>query len=151
MELGDAFTYGPDYTDRIVELTSNPFWSNWRSNCILNKDVILESPLWHNPLFRLQNRRREWRESGIMVISDLIDYLEVPLKLETINSTNNIKMNFLEYVHLTFLINTHLDWMDIPEFCVPRPENSLLNILLSIDTKGASNLYRALHPKCNQL
>ena len=150
MELGDVFTYGPDYTDRIVELTSNPCWSNWRSNCILNKDVILESPLWHNPLFRLQIRR-EWRESGIMVIPDRIDYLEVPLKLETLNSTYNIKMNFLEYAYLTFLINTHLDWMDISELCVPRPGNSLLNILLSIDTKGVSNLYRALHPKGNQL
>ena len=53
MALGGVFTYGSYYRDIIVELTCNPFWINvlaalktlWRSNCIFNKDVILETPL----------------------------------------------------------------------------------------------------------
>ena len=63
-----------------------------------------------------------------MVISDLIDYLKVPLKLEKINTIYNIKMNLLEYAHITSLINTHLDWKDIPKFRVPIPK-TFLNIL----------------------
>ena len=61
MELGDVFTYGPNFIDRIVEFTSNPFWKNvlaalktlWSSNCTSNKDAILETPVWHNPAFSL--------------------------------------------------------------------------------------------------
>ena len=121
MELGGVFCYGPDIKDRIEGFKSNPFWKNvlaalrtlWSSNCIFNKDTIIETPLWYNPPFSLQ-KSRELRENDKMVISDLIDYLKVPLSMENINVTYNIKMNFLEYGNITSLINNHLDWKDIP-------------------------------------
>ena len=43
MELGGVFCYGPDYKDRIEELTSN--------------NATLETPLWYNPPFSLQIKK----------------------------------------------------------------------------------------------
>ena len=62
-------------------MASNPFWRNvidslkllWNCNFALERSVILETPLWLNPIFKLQINR-EWKDKGIMVISDLIDY-----------------------------------------------------------------------------
>ena len=89
-------------------MTTNPFWidvlsalrSLWKNSIIFEKHVIRETPLWFNPIFRLQ-LRREWKDNGILVVSDLINYLTTPLSLEEINQKYNIKMNFLEYGKIT--------------------------------------------------
>ena len=82
-ELEGVFIYGPDYIERIEAMTDNPFWLNvidslrvlWKCNFTLDKSVILETPIWLNPVFKL-NINREWKKKGIMVISDFIEHLK---------------------------------------------------------------------------
>ena len=56
-------------------------------------------------------------------------------------------MNFLEYAKIASLIKSHLHWRDIPDFQDFRSRNFLLDIILSIDREGVSNLYRLLQQK----
>ena len=79
------------------------------SEIIFDKNVIRETPLWYNPMFRLQIKK-EWKDKGIMVISDLLDYMTVPLSLEKINNKFNIKMNFLEYGKIAAIVKNHFEW-----------------------------------------
>ena len=41
--------------------------------------------------------RRKWKEKGMMVVSDLLDYLTVPLTLEKFQVKFGIKINFLDH------------------------------------------------------
>ena len=66
-------------------------------------------------------------------------------------SVFGIKMNFLEYANITSKIKPHLEWRDIPDYTDFFQRNSFLNIILSIDTKEVSNLYRLLHHKGDQI
>ena len=61
-----------------------------------------------------------------------------------------VKTNFLEYARITALINEYLSWKDTPETKEPRPKNYFLNIVLSKDLKGVSNLYRQIFPKATK-
>ena len=135
-------------------MTTNPFWidvlfalrSRWKNSIIFDKHVIREPPLWFNPIFRLQ-LRREWKENGILVVSDFINYLTTPLSLEEINQKYNIKMNFLEQLFYKNILNGK-------KYQKPRkplPRNSFLNTFLYMDDKGVSNLYRTLNKKGNQI
>ena len=102
--LKGVFCHGPDYIERIEVLNSNPFWQDiltsvkklWKTSIVYDKTVIKEAPLWYNPNFRLQIRR-DWKESGLMVVSDLLDHGTVPFSLTELNSKFDIKINFLEY------------------------------------------------------
>ena len=118
-------------------MTINPFWIDvltalktlWKNSIIFEKHVIRETPLWFNPIFRLQ-LRREWKDSGILVVSDFINYLTVPLSLEEINLNYNIKMIFLEYGKITAILKKHFEWKEIRETREPLPRNSFLNTVL---------------------
>ena len=68
----------------------------------------------------------------IMVLSDFIKYLSVPLSLDDLNNAYNTKINFREYAKITSWIKSHLEWKDRPGYQVPRPI-FFLNILLSLD------------------
>ena len=82
-------------------MTFNPFWSNvltalrslWKSSIIFDKSVIMETPIRYNPSFSLQIRK-EREDKGIMVVSEFIDYLTVPLSLEEFDQKYQITMNF---------------------------------------------------------
>ena len=56
-------------------------------------------------------------------------------------------MKFLEYVKIASLIKGHLHWRDIPDFQDFRSRNFPLDIILSIDSEGVSNLYRIVQQK----
>ena len=62
-----------------------------------------------------------------------------------------VKTNFLEYARASIKVNEYLNWRDSPEYREPRPKNSFLNSILSVDIKGVSNLYKLLLPKGNQI
>ena len=89
-ELDGVFIYGPDYIDRIEAMISNQFWLDvlkslkilWKSNFALEKIVIMETPIWLNPTFKL-HIKRDWQEKGISVISDFIDHLRTPYTMES--------------------------------------------------------------------
>ena len=71
-ELFGIFKFGPDYLDRIIELTSNPFWKDvikslnifWQSDAPYHKNFIKFTPIWLNPNFAIQIKR-EWITKGI--------------------------------------------------------------------------------------
>ena len=137
-------------------MNTNPFWQDvlssiktlWKTSVFFDKNVIRETPLWFNSIFRLP-LRRDWRDK--LFVSDLLDYLTVPLSLSDINSKYNIKMNFLEYGKLLAILKTHFEWKEIPDSREPLPRNSFLNTILSMDTKGVANIYRVLNKKGNQI
>ena len=76
------------YVAQVISVSFN-LWQDvlsslkkvWKSTSIFDKSVIRETLLWYNPMFRLQIRK-EWKDEKIMVISDLLYYLTVPLSLE---------------------------------------------------------------------
>ena len=152
------FCYGPDYIERIEVLNSNPFWQDiltsvkklWKTSIVYDKTVIKEAPLWYNPNFRLQIRR-DWKESGLMVVSDLLDHGTVPFSLTELNSKFDIKINFLEYGKLVAILKKHFELKDIVDNTEPHPRNSFLNTVLSIDKKGVPNLYKTLYHKGNHI
>ena len=158
LELEGVFSLGLDYVERIEGLTTNPFWQDvlnalrklWKSNIVYDKKVITEAPLWYNPNFRLEIKR-EWKEKVIMVISDLIDYLTVPLTMEKLQEKFDIKINFLENGKISAALRKHFEWKDIPDHREPLLRNSFLNTILSLDIKGVSNLYRALQHQGNHI
>ena len=157
-ELEGVFIYGPDYLERIDAMISNPFWINvidslkllWNCNFALERSVILETPLWLNPIFKLQINR-EWKDKGITVISDLIDYSKKLYSMADFIQKYQVKTNFLEYARVSIKVNEYLNWRDTPEYREPRPKKSFLNSILSVDIKGESNLYKLLLPKGNQI
>ena len=64
-ELIDAFKYGPEYLDRMIEMTSNKFWIDvikslqmlWNSEAVLHKDVLCNTLLWLHNSFQLPIKR----------------------------------------------------------------------------------------------
>ena len=136
-ELEGVFCYGSDYIDRIEGLNTNPFWQDvltslkllWKSNIMYDKSLIRETPLWFNPNLRLQIRR-EWKEKGMMVTSDLLDYLTVPLTLAKLQVKFGIKINFLEHGMLVATLKKHFEWKDIPEHREPHPKNPFSTLFL---------------------
>ena len=55
-ELDKAFKFGAYYLGRILEMTENKFWKDviksllslWHSEISLDKNIILNTPLWYN-------------------------------------------------------------------------------------------------------
>ena len=158
LELEGVFCYGPDYIERIEGMNSNPFWQDvltsvkklWKTSIVYDKTVIKEAPLWYNHNFRLQIRR-DWKESGIMFIPDLLDHGTTPLSLTDLSSKFVIKINFLEYGKLVAIVKKHFELKNIVDSTDPLPRNSFLNTILSMDKKGVSNLYEALYHKGNHI
>ena len=147
-ELDEAFLYGPDYLDRIIEMTSNKFWIDvirslqmlWRSEAVKDKEVILNTPLWLNSSFEIQ-LKRDWLNKGINSIADFLGVMKVPLSMEEFTTKYGVKTNFLEYNKIVLRIKKFLEWMDKPLYCETLPRNSTINILVNLNKKGCSRLY----------
>ena len=152
MDLGDAFKYGPDYLTRTRETTNNQFWLNvvdrmyllQTSNCYRSREVILTTPLWYSNIFNMQINR-QWHDKGIMVVGYVLNDIHNIQTLEEINEFYNINMKFREYHGLKIKINAYLELQYKSDFIEPYPRNSSMNVLLNIDSKGVSNLYKKLH------
>ena len=86
-----------------------------------------------------------------MVISDLIDYSKKLYSMTDFIQKYQVKTIFLEYARVCIKINKYLNWRDTPEYREPRPKNSFLNSILSVDLKGVSNMYKLILPKGNQI
>ena len=157
-ELDEAFLYGPDYLDRIIEMTSNKFWKDvirslqmlWRSEAVKDKEVILNTPLWLNSNFEIP-LKRDWLKRGINSIADFLGIMKVPLTMEEFTCKYGVKTNFLEYSRIVFRIKKFLEWRDIPLFCETLPRNSTINILVNLDVKGCSRLYSKIKDSNDQV
>ena len=96
-------------------MVTNPVWIDvlnsfrilWKSNFALERSVIMETPIWLNPSFKLHNRRG-WKEKGIMIISDFIDHLKTPYSMGNFIAKYEVKTNFLEHARISALINEYL-------------------------------------------
>ena len=67
------------------------------------------------------------------------------MDLEQFNFTISLRTNLLEYGSFCSIIRNFLNYKDKPGADTTLPRNSLLNILLSKDLNGVSNLYRGIH------
>ena len=145
------------YVAQVISVSFN-LWQDvlsslkkvWKSTSIFDKSVIRESLLWYNPMFRLQFRK-ERKDEGMMVISDLLYYLTVPLSLEKNHNKCDIKNIFLEYGKIAAILKKHFEWKEIPDCRKPYPRNSFLNTILAVDKRGVSNLYRTLQHEGNHV
>ena len=63
----------------------------------------------------------------------------------------NVKSNFLEYGGVLLSLRGFLDNHDIPNCGPARPTNSLINVILSSDVKGVSNLYKCMYVHNNNI
>ena len=150
-DLEQCFVYGPDFIDRIMEMTSNRFWLDvlgslkflWESNSLQHKDSILNTPLWFNPELRFQ-LRRDWLNKGITMISDILSNNNVVMSNDDLRETYSIKINFIDYHNFKSTITDYLSWKEKSTKQESFPKNSALNKLLNIDTKGCSKLYKLL-------
>ena len=147
-ELIDVFTYGPDYLDRIIEMTSNKFWIDvikslqilWNSEAVLHKDAICNTPLWLHKSFQLPIKR-SWQKRGINSIADFLDTNNNLVSMEEFIDHFGVKTNFLEFNNIGHKIKKFLEWKEIPNFSDPLPRNSTINVLLNKSIKGCSKLY----------
>ena len=150
-ELYDLFKYGTDFIDRIIELTSNPFWIDVlksvtifsaKEDCMYNENLLV-SPLWHNPDLRLQIKK-EWLERGIHSVWDILDCDRKPYSMSNFELRFNLKTTFLEYGAFCIKIKGYLGHKDQPMLSPIDPQNPYINIILNMDKKGVSNIYRVM-------
>ena len=67
-----------------------------------------------------------------------------PYSLENFEEQFDLKTNFLEYGAFCRVIKDHLDQKELPMHIPLEPVNSYLNIVLSLDKKGVSNIYKIM-------
>ena len=147
----DAFTFGPDKLEATKEVIYNPFWHDFiisfnvlfKTDIMVQMDVIHELPLWFNPKLKL-NFKRKWFDQGIRTINDIVDTYGKPLNLKEFQDKFQLKTNFLEYGGVCKQIQNFLRYKDFPLSKTPLPRNSYLNIIANKDRKGVSNIYRIL-------
>ena len=150
-DLYDVFTYGPDKLDRIEDIIYNPFWSDFitsikclfKTDIITQMDIIHEVPIWFNPNLRI-DFKKEWFDKGIRTLNDIVDTYGKPMDLQTFKEIYQVKTNFLEYGGFCKKIKSFLRYKDFPHVKTTLPRNSYINIIVSKDKKGVSNLYRSL-------
>ena len=53
-----------------------------------------------------------------------------------------IKTNFLEYGRIKKIVTEILSDKDIPIYNVANPQNSMINMIISLDRKCVSNMYK---------
>ena len=147
-ELHGVFQFGPDYLERTIEMTSNPFWKDviqslqifWNSEAPLHKNFIKFTPIWFNPVFSIPIKK-EWLKKGISTVADFLGIMNVPLSMEEFKQKFNVKTIFLEYHAIIKKIKKHIEWRELPLHQEEHPWNSALNVMLNITAKGCSKLY----------
>ena len=154
-ELAGIFTFGRDFLEGISEMNFNPFWDNVLESLkiLMSKDSfisninILETPLWYNDILRLR-MRRSWLEKGIYTIWDLMEDSNVILSQEQFENKYDIDTNFLDYCAV---ITTIREYLKTKEYPLYGPYNSYLNIVISLDRKGVSNIYKIIIGRNRQI
>ena len=84
----DAFTFGPDKLEATKEVIYNPFWHDFirsfnalfKTDIIVQMDIIHELPIWYNPNLRLIFKKK-WFDKGIRTLNDIVDTYGVSRKI----------------------------------------------------------------------
>ena len=106
-------------------------------------ESILLTPLWYNPQLRLQIKK-SWLDGGIQTIYDILDSNMEPYPLNAFEEKFNLKTIFLEYGAFCRVIKDYLSQKVLPIQNPTDPLNSYLNMVLSLDKKGVSNIYKIM-------
>ena len=124
-------------TDKtFIEMTENKFWKDvikslvslWHSEISLDKDIILNTPLWYSNQLQLPSRR-DWLNKGVTTVADLISPFRVMLLIEVLGDTYDININLLDYHNLSQKITSFLAWRDWLVEYEPLPRNCDNNFL----------------------
>ena len=83
-------------------------------------------------------------ERGIYSVWDILDLDRKPYSMSDFESGYDLKTNFLEYGAFCIRIKEYLGHKDQPMLNPIDPQNSYINILINMDKKGVSNIYRVM-------
>ena len=158
VEFEDIFKFGNAFTDRVMGISQVPFWADvlkslkilWSRNTTEKISNVFLTPIWYNDNLRIPLKHK-WLNKGITIIADLLDENCNFLSLEDFQLIYNVKSNFLEYGGFLLTLRSYLDNHDIPNCCLVRPTNSLINVILCSDVKGVCNLYRCMYKHNNNI
>ena len=136
----------------------NPFWANVLESLktLMSRDTfissinILETPLWYNNILQLRIKR-SWLERGICTLWDLMKDNKIILNQDEFENKYNIATNFLEYGAVTTKIREFLRNKELPLQGLSLPCNSYVNIVISMDRKGVSNIYKMMLGRDKQI
>ena len=156
-EFANVFKYGPDYLDRLEESTSIPFWKDvitalkklWSNEVVNMNHWVLHTPVWHSPFFRMQIIP-EWNKKGIHTVYDFL-YSDRGIMTQEDFELKYIKTNFLVYGSVKMKIKDFLSDKEMPIYAELSPQNSLINMIISQDKKGVSNLYKYIHGRSSDI
>lgn len=148
---------GSDFLKKVK--TNNKFWENvfqaWSnisdSDFITTLEEFIKSPVWYNPLLKIDNVsffNKEWHEKGIKFISDFMDSNQMFLNFESFKQKFNLESsNFLFYRGICESIKTALRSNQIEKgknFDITRPFiPNHINILIK-NKKGCKDMYNSL-------
>ena len=153
-DFHEIFNYGNDYTERMYEIIQIPFWRDvlsslkllFKSNVCTEINNVCNIPLWYNSTLRLPLKHK-WFIKGVSIVGDILTEDCKIMNLEQFQQTYKIKTNFLEYGGFALTVKLFIDNLELPNFNLTRPSNSLLNKIINKDSSGVSNIYKSLHPK----
>ena len=141
------YTYGAVYQENLIQTVENTFWNDTiRSLLMLTKQnvfhgdiALLSTPLWFNTRV-IPWRLPAWVKKGITTIGDILHKNGEIFSIADIQSTWDIKCNFLLHMSLTNKIRLILPQKD--KF-YPNLHPKLSHILYDIEigNKGNKNIY----------
>ena len=121
---------------------------------IINKDWVLHAPIWHNPELRVQTIP-EWNKKSIRTKWDLLTSNQGTMSQEEFEDYYQRKTNFLEYGRVKIMVKEFLSDKEMPLYNEINHQNCMINMIVSLDRKGVSNMYNGIHgrtfPSINQV
>ena len=157
-DFDNVFKYGVDYLDRLIEVTTIPFWRDvivalkklWKSYVVTNSTWVLHTPVWYSPNFRLQIVP-EWNKKGIKTVRDFLTSNRSIMTQSIFENYYSVKTNFLEYGRVKNGLKDFLMDKEMPVYDELNPQNNIIDMIISQDRKGLLNLYRAIHGKSSDI
>ena len=99
--------------------------------------------IWHNPEFRMQIIP-EWNKIGIRTVHDLLTSNRSIMTQSEFETYYKLKTNFLVYGRVKNKIKEFLSDKEMPMYEELNPQNSMINMIISLDRKGVSNINKTI-------
>ena len=157
IDLDRLANCGTDYILQCEKNCKNLFWKDvfkaWlkleQKNTSLGKtkESMLKMPIWHNKLFKVENKSvfyRDWFKNGILIVDNLIKKDNTLYSFQEFRQSYNIQTNFLQYQGIATNIRRYISQHDLSNVIIQRPFIPIyLNIFLK-SKKGAKDFYNIL-------
>ena len=115
-----------------------------------NNIWVLHTPIWYNPEFRLQIVS-EWNRKGIKTVRDVLTSNRSIMTQVEFENYYSVKTNFLEYGRVKTRVKEFLTDKEMPRYEELNPQNKIIDMIISQDRKGVSNLYKGIHGKSSDI